>query len=87
MLECLRANANIQTERRLLVLLTFYGIVITLLHIGEPSCGVEDISAVFFTTSKTDLQILCQKFRQRISVMEKCFQRIGILIHVFTEIL
>ena len=43
MLECLRANANIQTERRLLVLLTFYGIVITLLHIGEPSCGVEDI--------------------------------------------
>ena len=47
MLECLRANANIQTERRLLVLLTFYGIVITLLHIGEPSCGVEDISRVF----------------------------------------
>ena len=44
MLECLRANANIQTERRLLVLLTFYGIVITLLHIGEPSCGVEDIT-------------------------------------------
>ena len=42
MLECLRANANIQTERRLLVLLTFYGIVITLLHIGEPSCGVEE---------------------------------------------
>ena len=51
MLECLRANANIQTERRLLVLLTFYGIVITLLHIGEPSCGVEDIVSYAYNES------------------------------------
>ncbi len=30
---CLRSNANIQTERRLLVLITLYGVIITLLHI------------------------------------------------------
>ena len=63
MLECLRANANIQTERRLLVLLTFYGIVITLLHIGEPSCGVEDISRVFLLRQIImNHQLLHQKF-------------------------
>ena len=62
MLECLRANANIQTERRLLVLLTFYGIVITLLHIGEPSCGVEDISAVFLQRQKQIFKYYVKNF-------------------------
>ena len=33
MLHCLRTYANIQTERRLLVLLICYGIIITLLHV------------------------------------------------------
>ena len=37
-----------------------------------------------FTTSKMDRKILRQKVRQRISVLEKCFQRIGILIHVLS---
>ena len=37
-----------------------------------------------FSTSKRDRQILRQKNCQRISVMEKCFQRIGILIHVLS---
>lgn len=46
MLTCLRANANIQTERRLLVLLTFYGVVITLLH-------VVNIQTIFLIQPKT----------------------------------
>ena len=33
MLEYFKQNANLKTERRLLVLLTFYGIIITLLHV------------------------------------------------------
>ena len=37
MLECLRAHANIQTEKKLLALLTIYGVIITLLHIGKSS--------------------------------------------------
>ena len=37
-----------------------------------------------FTMSKMDRQILRQKVCQRISVMEKCFQRIGLLIHVLS---
>ena len=46
MLECLRANANIQTERRLLLLLTLYGIIITLLHIVN-------IQTIFLIQPKT----------------------------------
>ncbi len=60
MLECLRANANIQTERRLLLLLTFYGIVITLLHIGEPSCGVKESVSYAYNESHENWKLLKQ---------------------------
>ena len=41
-------------------------------------------STVFLQRQKPDRQIFRQKVCQRISIMEKCFQRIGILIHALS---